>query len=70
MSASRLCADAQLAEPPSRAPDDVGRLHHDDIAEHLIANDNRRQHQSVGVPSARLPDRWITRGEEGWGSGP
>jgi hypothetical protein len=41
---------------PSRAPDDVGCLNHDGVAEHLIADHNRRQHQSVGVPGARVAE--------------
>jgi hypothetical protein len=27
-------------------------------------------HQRVCVPGTRVPARWVTRGEEGWGSGP
>jgi hypothetical protein len=37
---------------PSRALDDVGCLHHDDIAKHLTADHDRGQHQGVGVSGA------------------
>jgi len=49
------------------AADNVGCLDHDGVAEHLVANHDRRQHQRVGVPGARIAepvDR--QRGVESW----
>jgi hypothetical protein len=45
----------------------VGCLHYDDVAENLVADHDRGQHQRVA--GARVRNQWITRGQ-GWGSDP
>jgi hypothetical protein len=55
---TRACEEvSRWAVEQLLAADDVGCLHHDGVAEHLIPDHDRRQHQRVGVRyqfSARL----------------
>ena len=62
-----VCGDAQGARRSPQGAGDVGCLNHDDIAEHLVADHHRWQHQDIGIPGARVPEPMDRQGRGGVG---
>jgi hypothetical protein len=43
-------------EPDRSGPDDIGRLHHDHIAEDLVSDHDLWKHQDIGVASTQVAE--------------